>query len=69
MTPMNMIYKRNGVPGMLSMVKALQLFKRERSVVDRERSHKKYTAGEYLLSKLFAELPLDAAIGAVSLPY
>ena len=48
------------------MVKALQMFKRERAVVGRERAHMKYTAGEYLLSKLFAELPLDAAIGAVS---
>ena len=52
---------------MLSMIKALQLFKRERSVVDRERSQGHYSAFEYLLAKLTAELPVDALIGAVSL--
>ena len=51
---------------MLSMIKALQLFKRERSVVDRERSQGHYSAFEYLLAKLTAELPVDALIGAVS---
>ena len=51
---------------MLSMVKALQLFKRERAVVDRERALGRYSAGEYLWSKLFAELPVDAIVGAVS---
>ena len=50
---------------MLSMIKALQLFKRERAVVDRERSQGHYSAFEYLLAKLTAELPLDALIGAV----
>lgn len=50
---------------MLSMIKALQLFKRERAVVDRERAQGRYSAFEYLLAKLTAELPLDAAIGAV----
>lgn len=52
--------------GMLSMVKALQLFKRERAVVDRERSLGRYSAAEYLSAKLFAELPFDAIVGAVS---
>lgn len=52
--------------GMLSMVKALQLFKRERAVVDRERSLGRYSAVEYLAAKLCAELPFDAIVGAVS---
>ena len=51
--------------GMLSMIKALQLFKRERAIIDRERSQGRYTAFEYLVAKLTAELPLDAFIGAV----
>ena len=51
--------------GMLSMVKALQMFKREYAVVDRERAYRRYTAAEYLLSKIVAELPLDAFMGAV----
>ena len=55
--------------GMLSMVKALQLFKRERDVVDRERVLGRYTAGEYLAAKMFAELPIDAIVGAVSYPH
>ena len=52
--------------GMLSMVKALQMFKRERAVVDRERALGRYSAGEYLGAKLLAELPVDAVVGAVS---
>jgi ABC-type multidrug transport system ATPase subunit len=52
--------------GMLSTVKALQTFKVEKAIVNRERSLKRYSAYEYLLSKMFAELPIDAAIGAVS---
>lgn len=46
--------------GMLSMMKTLQLFKRERSVIDRERRSNKYNAFEYLLAKFTAELPFDA---------
>jgi ABC-2 type transporter len=49
---------------MLSMIKALQLFKRERSVVGRERAQDQYTAGEYLLAKSCAELPLDVIMAA-----
>lgn len=50
--------------GMLSTIKALQLFKRERAVVERERSQQQYTALEYLIAKMTAELPLDAAVAA-----
>jgi hypothetical protein len=35
-----------------------------RAVVDRERALGRYSAWEYLFSKLFAELPLDALVGA-----
>ena len=51
--------------GMLSLVKALQMFKREYAVVDRERAYRRYTAAEYLLSKILAELPLDVFMGAI----
>ncbi len=51
--------------GMLAMIKTLQLFKRERSVIERERSHQQYSAFEYLLAKMCAELPLDALVAAV----
>jgi ABC-type multidrug transport system ATPase subunit len=51
--------------GMLSMIKALQLFKKERGIIDRERSQGRYSAFEYLVAKLTAELPLDALVGAV----
>lgn len=51
--------------GMLAMIKTLQLFKRERSVIERERSHQQYSALEYLLAKMCAELPLDALVAAV----
>jgi ABC-type multidrug transport system ATPase subunit len=50
---------------MLSMIKTLQLFKKERSVIDRERAQNEYTALEYLLAKTSAELPLDALVAAV----
>lgn len=51
---------------MLSMIKTLQLFKKERVVVDRERHQNQYTSLEYLLAKSSAELPLDAIVAAVS---
>eukprot|EP01039_Chlorochromonas_danica_P009923 gene9922-10973_t len=50
---------------MLSMIKTLQLFKKERSVIDRERSQREYCAWEYLFAKATAELPLDALVAAV----
>lgn len=50
---------------MLSMIKTLQLFKKERSVVDRERAQEQYTSLEYLIAKSCAELPMDAMVSAV----
>lgn len=51
---------------MLSMIKTLQLFKKERAVIDRERSQDQYNSVEYLLAKTSAELPVDALVSAVS---
>ena len=48
--------------GMLSMMKTLQLFKRERAVIDRERKGKQYSSFEYLVAKFLAELPFDALV-------
>ena len=49
---------------MLAMLKTLQLFKKERTVIVREISTKQYYCLEYLLSKSFAELPVDAMVAA-----
>lgn len=50
---------------MLSMIKTLQIVKREKVVVDRERAQGLYSASEYLLSKVVAELPFDSLAAAV----
>jgi len=50
---------------MLSMIKTLQVYQRERVVVDRERPQGLYSAGKYLLAKACAELPGDALAAAV----
>ena len=50
---------------MLSMLKTLQLLKKEKTVVMRERGQGQYTASEYIVSKSCAELPFDAAVAAV----
>jgi len=50
---------------MLAMLKTLQLFKRERVVVSREIATRQYGSLEYLISKSFAELPIDALVAAL----
>ena len=45
-------------------MKTLELFGKEKSVVTRERMRKQYSGFEYLLSKVLAEFPLDAAFSA-----
>eukprot|EP01041_Mallomonas_annulata_P012879 gene12879-27163_t len=50
---------------MLSMIKSLQTFKKEKVVVERERVQRQYTALDYLLSKSIADLPVDAFICAL----
>lgn len=51
--------------GMLSMIKALQLFKREKPIIDRERLSNQYSSLEYLLAKLSSEMPMDAAVASI----
>jgi ABC-2 type transporter len=50
---------------MLSMIKTLQLLKKEKVVVSRERTQGQYSSFVYLLSKTMAELPFDSAVAAV----
>ena len=57
---------------MMSTIKALQTFKKERLVIERERVNKHYTAVEYLVAKSVADLPIEAIIASVigsHLPY
>lgn len=49
------------------MITTLQLFKREKSVVSRERHQGLYTAHEYLLAKVVAELPVTIGVASVRL--
>ena len=50
---------------MSSLVKTLQLFPRERTVVQRERANGHYGVGPYFLAKLAAELPVGAIFPAI----
>lgn len=50
---------------MLTMIKTLQLFKKEKPVVGRELQSKQYGSIEYLLAKLLSELPMDALVATV----
>lgn len=44
---------------MLSLMKTLNLFGKERAVISREQMRRQYTSFEYLLSKSVGEIPLD----------
>ena len=48
---------------MMALMKTIHLFSRERPVVGREQGRQQYTSLEYLLSKAFAEIPLDTLFG------
>ena len=48
---------------MLSVMKTLDVFGREKPVVVRERMRSQYSALEYLISKALAEIPIDALFG------
>jgi len=50
---------------MMSLLKSLDLFGREKSVVTRERMRHQYSSIEYLLSKAIAELPLNALFSGI----
>ena len=44
---------------MLSLMKTLNLFGKERAVISREQTRRQYSSFEYLLSKAIGEIPLD----------
>lgn len=50
---------------MMAMMKTINLFGREKEVVQRERMRKQYTSLDYLLSKSMAELPLDMFFSSI----
>ena len=57
---------------MISVMKTLNLFGKERAVVAREQMRKQYSSFDYLLSKSIGEMPLDvlySALFATSLKY
>ncbi|OIV91097.1 hypothetical protein TanjilG_30319 [Lupinus angustifolius] len=57
---------------MAALTKTVGVFPKERAIVNRERAKGSYALGPYLLSKLFAEIPIGAAFplmfGAVLYP-
>ena len=50
---------------MSSIVKTLNVFPREQSIVTRERAKRSYDVAPYLVSKLAAELPVGALFPAL----
>ena len=48
----------------MALMKTIDLFARERPVVEREQMRSQYSSLEYLLSKAIAELPLDVFFAA-----
>jgi len=49
----------------MALMKTLDLFAKERSVVMREQMRSNYSSLEYLLAKMFAEIPLDSFFALV----
>jgi ABC-type multidrug transport system permease subunit len=50
---------------MMALMKTIQLFAKEKPVVQREQQRNQYTSLEYLLAKCMAELPLDAMFAGI----
>jgi len=50
---------------MMAMMKTLNLFGKEKSVVSREQMRRHYTSFDYLISKTLAELPLDIVFSSM----
>lgn len=50
---------------MMALMKTIDLFAREKPVVQREQQRHQYTSLEYLLAKTIAEIPLDTVFAAV----
>ena len=61
----NVILYNTSTKGMMSVIKTLQLLKKEKVIVDREREACQYNALEYLISKACVELPIDALFATV----
>ncbi len=49
----------------MALMKTLELFAKERGVVLREQLRSSYSSLEYLLAKVFAEIPLDASFALI----
>jgi ABC-type multidrug transport system permease subunit len=50
---------------MIALLKTVDLFSKEKPVVQREQLRRQYSSFEYLLSKLVAEIPLDVAFAGI----
>jgi hypothetical protein len=50
---------------MMALMKTIDLFAKEKPVVQREQLRQQYTSLEYLISKSLAEIPLDTAFAAL----
>ena len=50
---------------MMSLMKTIDLFAKEKPIVQREQQRQQYTSFEYLLSKTLAEIPLDTVFSAI----
>jgi hypothetical protein len=49
----------------MALMKTIDLFAKERPVVDREQMRSQYSSFEYLLAKAMAEIPLDTLFAAI----
>ena len=50
---------------MMALMKTIELFSKEKPVVQREQQRQQYTSLEYLLAKSIAEIPLDTVFAAI----
>ncbi|KAG7364450.1 ABC transporter ATP-binding protein [Nitzschia inconspicua] len=50
---------------MMALMKTIELFAKEKPVVQREQQRKQYSSLEYLLAKSLAEIPLDVVFAAI----
>lgn len=50
---------------MMSLMKTIDLFAKEKPIVQREQQRQQHTSFEHLLSKTLAEIPLDAVFSAI----
>jgi ABC-type multidrug transport system permease subunit len=50
---------------MMALMKTIELFSKEKPVVQREQQRRQYSSLEYLLAKSIAEIPLDTIFAAI----